>query len=123
MKIRVKNLQQETHEIEIDPNSSVRDLKTAIFNQLGSLYNTENQTLIYAGTILQDDQPIKTYNIDEKKFIVCLVKTKNPSSTASSPVRQPQETPATDTPQFLQHIHNIMEMGYSESQARGALEV
>lgn len=120
MKIKVKNLQQQTHEIEISPDSSVRDLKIAIFNQLGASYNAESQTLIYAGTILQDDQPIKTYNIDETKFIVCLIKTKSPSPPPT-PAEQPQEIPTTDSPDFNEHIQSIMELGYSEIQVREAL--
>lgn len=115
MKIKIKNLQQKTHEVEIDPGQTVLELKSEIFRQLGASYEAGSQTLIYAGTILQDNQTINSYNIDEKKFIVCLVKSKVAAPAPSPP---PAEQVSTATSEYMQ---TIMELGFSENEARAAL--
>lgn len=121
MKIKIKNLQQKTYEVEIEPNLTVLELKRKIFQLLGVPYDAESQTLIYAGAILQDNQTIQNYNIDENKFIVCLVKTKS-VAPAPPPAEQPQQQPVnTSTPQVSEYIQTVMELGFSEIQAREAL--
>lgn len=118
MKITIKNIQQKTHEVEIDPGQTVLELKSEIFRQLGVPYEAGSQTLIYAGSILQDNQTIKSYNIDEKKFIVCLVKA---NVAAPAPAPPPAEQVNTGTTQSNEYMQTIMELGFSEGQAREAL--
>ncbi|XP_014236803.1 UV excision repair protein RAD23 homolog B [Trichogramma pretiosum] len=84
MQLTLKNLQQKTFTVEIDASKTVKDLKDVIEAQQSM--PALHQKLIYAGKILVDDQPLKDYNIDEKKFIVVMVSAPKttPATTAST---------------------------------------
>lgn len=89
MLVTLKTLQQQTFQIEIDPEETVKALKLKIEVEKGKDYVADHQRLIYAGKILLDDDKLNTYNIDEKKFIVIMVtkpkSTEIPASTTSAP--------------------------------------
>ncbi|XP_077102123.1 RAD23 homolog A, nucleotide excision repair protein a [Siphateles boraxobius] len=90
MQITLKTLQQQTIQIDIDDDQTVKALKEKIEAEKGrDSFPVAGQKLIYAGKILQDDTPIKEYKIDEKNFVVVMVsKTK-----AAGPPAPPSEPP------------------------------
>uniref|UniRef100_A0A672KUY4 UV excision repair protein RAD23 n=1 Tax=Sinocyclocheilus grahami TaxID=75366 RepID=A0A672KUY4_SINGR len=90
MQITLKTLQQQTIQIDIDDEQTVKALKEKIEAEKGrESFPVAGQKLIYAGKILQDDTPIKEYKIDEKNFVVVMVsKTKVPG-----PPTPPSELP------------------------------
>ncbi|KAK7870521.1 hypothetical protein R5R35_002923 [Gryllus longicercus] len=102
MLVTLKNLQQQTFQVEIEASQTVKSLKEKIEAQKGKEYAAENQRLIYAGKILTDESALSEYNIDEKKFIVVMV-TKPKSAPApytgpSDPTNiTPDPAPASST--------------------------
>uniref|UniRef100_A0A087X5Z5 UV excision repair protein RAD23 n=1 Tax=Poecilia formosa TaxID=48698 RepID=A0A087X5Z5_POEFO len=106
MQITLKTLQQQTIQIEIDPEQTVKALKEKIEAERGKdNFPVSGQKLIYAGKILQDDTPIKDYKIDEKNFVVVMVsKGQNeprgkakPAAPASPPVSEAPKPPVQDS--------------------------
>lgn len=94
MKLTLKNLQQQTFTLDIDPKISVKELKESIEKEKGAdNYAVGCQKLIYAGKIMADDDAISKYNIDEKKFVVVMV-TKTKPAPAAAAAAAPAATPA-----------------------------
>ncbi|KAM4635038.1 RAD23 homolog A, nucleotide excision repair protein a [Polymixia lowei] len=98
MQITLKTLQQQTIQIEIDPDQTVKALKEKIEAERGKdNFPVSGQKLIYAGKILQDDTPIKDYKIDEKNFVVVMVSKAKPAAAASPPPSEVPKPPVQDS--------------------------
>lgn len=98
MLVTLKNLQQQTFQVDIDPSKTVKALKEMIQLLRGSDYPAENQKLIYAGKILRDETPVSEYNIEENKFVVVMVARPKGLTQTSSPATQQLKTQASQNP-------------------------
>lgn len=156
MKITIKTLKQEAFQIEVDPEKdTVRTLKEKFSRESKQDYPVERQRLIYLGKIMEDDDPLSQYNLDDKKFVVVMNKkpaaapasaepaaaatSSAPAKSESAPAaaapaaekpkeeekpkedKKPEPEPPQDDIQIK--IQRITEMGYSEEEARIALEI
>lgn len=152
MKITIKTLKQEAFQIEVDPEKdTVRTLKEKFSRESKQDYPVERQRLIYLGKIMEDDDPLSQYNLDDKKFVVVMNKKPAAAPAAAEPAAAPAATSsaksesapaATEKPKEEEKpkedkkpepeppqddiqikIQRITEMGYSEEEARIALEI
>lgn len=160
MKITIKTLKQEAFHIEVDvEKDTVRTLKEKFFQESKQDYPVERQRLIYLGKIMEDDDPLSQYNLDDKKFVVVMnkkpatapaepaaaaaatttattsaaaAKSENTPAAAAAPEKPKEEEkpkedkkPEPEPPQddIQIKIQRITEMGYSEEEARIALEI
>uniref|UniRef100_A0A1Q3FXJ1 UV excision repair protein RAD23 n=1 Tax=Culex tarsalis TaxID=7177 RepID=A0A1Q3FXJ1_CULTA len=159
MKITIKTLKQEAFHIEVDvEKDTVRTLKEKFYQESKQDYPVERQRLIYLGKIMEDDDPLSQYNLDDKKFVVVMNKkpatapaepaaaATTTATTSAAPATKSESTPAAaaapekpkeeekpkedkkpepEPPQddIQIKIQRITEMGYSEEEARIALEI
>ncbi|CAK3854258.1 UV excision repair Rad23 [Lecanosticta acicola] len=95
MKLTFKDLKQQKFTVEAEPSETIGQVKEKISADKG--WEPSTQKLIYSGKILQDDNTIESYKIEEKGFIVCMTsKPKAAPSKAAEPSTpaKPASTPA-----------------------------
>lgn len=95
MKLTIKTLDQKTFYVEFDDSKTVWDLKTHLQKMPEVAVQPELQQLIYAGRVLDNDNVLKTYSIDERKFLVVMAK-KIPTSAAPAPATTAQPAAEPD---------------------------
>lgn len=96
MKITIKTLKQEAFHIEVDvEKDTVRTLKEKFFQESKQDYPVERQRLIYLGKIMEDEQPLSHYNLDDKKFVV--VMNKKPTTAPAEPAAAASSASASTT--------------------------
>merc|ERR1712137_677293 len=82
MKLTLKTLKQEALDVEVDPSSTIVQVKEKILAKYN--HSVESQRLIFAGKILDDNSTVESYNITEKDFLVLMVR-----KTAVKPTTSP----------------------------------
>ncbi|KAF2772271.1 UV excision repair protein Rad23 [Teratosphaeria nubilosa] len=95
MKLTFKDLKQQKFTIDAEPTETIGAVKAKISAEKG--WEPAQQKLIYSGKILQDENTIESYKIEEKGFIVCMTSkpkaAPKPAAEPSTPA-QPASTPA-----------------------------
>ncbi|XP_023291822.2 UV excision repair protein RAD23 homolog B-like [Lucilia cuprina] len=96
MKLTIKTLDQKTFYVEFDDTKTVWDLKAHLQKMPEVGVQPELQQLIYAGRVLDNDNVLKTYSIDERKFLVVMAK-KIPTAAAGTTTPAAATTTAAAT--------------------------
>lgn len=71
MKVSLRRLKGETFDVDLDPTSTVRDLKAAIAALRPEL-PTDQQRLLFAGKILENDATVKSCGVKDWQSIVVI---------------------------------------------------
>lgn len=96
MKLTFKDLKQQKFTIEAEASETIGALKEKISAEKG--WEPSSQKLIYSGKILQDDNTIESYKIEEKGFIVCMTSKPKPAPKAAAPPATPAPVQTPSTP-------------------------
>ncbi|QIX01808.1 hypothetical protein AMS68_007325 [Peltaster fructicola] len=96
MKLTFKDLKQQKFTIDAEATETIGALKEKISAEKG--WEPSSQKLIYSGKILQDDNTIESYKIEEKGFIVCMTSKPKPAPKAAAVPSTPAPAQAPSTP-------------------------
>ena len=93
MKLTFKDLKQQKFTIDAEPTETIGAVKEKISKEKG--WDVATQKLIYSGKILQDDNTIESYKIEEKGFIVCMTSKPKPAPKPAAEPSTPAQTAST----------------------------
>lgn len=100
MKVTFKDLKQQKFTLDVEPSDKISSVKEKISAEKG--WEAAGLKLIYSGKILQDDNTVESYKVEEKGFIVCMTSKPKPApkaSAASTAATLPSTpAPATQVP-------------------------
>ena len=92
MIITVKTLENKRYDLNIDPKSTVAEIKEKIHKDL-CLGELKLQKLIHHGKILKDDQTVESVGFKAKDYLLVMVTTKKEQIEAGSAVTKSQVMP------------------------------
>merc|ERR1711974_340562 len=84
MKINFRTLDRKTFCLDVDEEVTVGDVKSELEDRLGK---EDLFRLIYCGRLLKDDDPVRKYEIDEKRWVVVMI-TRGKAEDISTSVRK-----------------------------------
>merc|ERR1712038_1136921 len=88
MRINFRTLDRKTFWLDLDAEVTVGDVKTLLEDKLGK---EDLFRLIYCGRLLKDDDPVRKYEIDEKRWVVVMI-TRGKTGEARQEASLGQET-------------------------------
>lgn len=98
MKLTIKTLDQKTFYVDFDESKTVWDLKAHLHKLPEVGVQPELQQLIYAGRVLDNENVLKTYSIDERKFLVVMAKkAAGPTATPAAKAPEPEAAKNSNT--------------------------
>jgi len=108
MKVKIRTLKQEKYEVEIEASETVSKLKDIVEERYQ--FPKAWQILIFSGKILANEKTIESYKIEEKDFLVLMVKKPTGEEATPQPAaekqpekneekkEEPKEQPAAHVP-------------------------
>lgn len=96
--VNLKCLTNELFTVDIDDDCTVLQFKEKILAEKGSSFPVANQKLIAQGRIMIDDEKLKTYGLENVKFVVIMVTKPPQAASAPSASAAPPAKAAADPP-------------------------
>lgn len=116
MKLTIKTLDQKTFYVDFDEAQSVWDLKSHLHTLPEIGVRPELQQLIYAGRVLENDNSLKSYDVDERKFLVVMAKKAPPVSLPVKSEATAETTKPADVPKVTGDASNTDAAGKGKSE-------
>jgi UV excision repair protein RAD23 len=125
MKLTIKSLKGVAYPVEIDVAATVEDLKKEIQKLHG--FDSELTKLLFNGVILQDSKTFIECNLKENIPLTMMQTKIKPKNVEEKKVEEKLEKDNKDTvskisvKEYPDQIKHLKEMGYSETEARVAI--
>ncbi|GFT93348.1 hypothetical protein NPIL_191752 [Nephila pilipes] len=126
MLITLKTLQEDLFTVEADPMQTVRVFKENIERVKGDAYPAKYIKLLYGGKFLVDSNRLCDYNLEEKKFVILVVKRPQRSADREEGHARPFPSTVSEREQLLydehdQLVEHIVELGFRREEVERAL--